>query len=71
MEKPIFGFKDLKVWQKALDFADEVIELTENLNTKYKHFRLIEQIEGSSASVAQNISEGKGRNSDTHGIKCE
>ena len=58
-----FGFKKLKVWQKALDFADMVIDITENLNTEGKHFRLIEQIEASSASIAQNIAEGKGRSS--------
>ena len=58
-----FGFKKLIVWQKALDFADMVIDLTEHLNTSGKHFRLIEQIESSSASVSQNIAEGKGRKS--------
>ena len=56
-----FAFKDLKVWQKSLYFANNVIDLTENLNTNRKHFRLIEQIEASSASVAQNIAEVKGR----------
>lgn len=61
MHKYSFGFKDLLVWQRALAFANKVIELTENLNTDNKHFRLIEQIEASSASVPQNIAEGKGR----------
>ena len=56
-----FGFKDLKVWQKSLHFANEVIELTENLNTSSKHYRLIEQVEAASASIAQNIAEEKGR----------
>ncbi|WP_075590631.1 four helix bundle protein [Labilibacter marinus] len=56
-----FGFKDLLVWQKSLNFANEVIKTTESLNSQKKHFRLIEQIEASSASVAQNIAEGKGR----------
>jgi four helix bundle protein len=56
-----FNFKELKVWQKALSFANNVIELIENLNTNKKHYRLIEQIEASSASVTQNIAEGKGR----------
>ncbi|MGK7393408.1 MAG: four helix bundle protein [Candidatus Cyclobacteriaceae bacterium M3_2C_046] len=45
------------VWQKAIDFADKIIETTENLNTSGKHFRLIEQIESSSTSIAQNISQ--------------
>lgn len=56
-----FGFKELKVWQRAVDFAVDVIDLTENLNTAGKHFRLIEQVEAASASVAANIAEGKGR----------
>ncbi len=61
MSKRQFGFKDLSVWQRALDFANKVIELTESLNSDQKHYRLIEQIEASSASIAQNIAEGKGR----------
>ena len=62
MEKKVhFNFKDLIVWQKAIEFADKVIQMTEGLNTDRKHFRLIEQIESSAASIAQNISEGKGR----------
>ena len=64
-----FGFKDLLVWQKAIEFADKVIELTENLNTNSKHFRLIEQMESAAASVAQNIAEGKGRRTDKEFIQ--
>ncbi len=56
-----FSFKDLQVWQRSLQFADKVIHLTEQLNTQQRHYRLIEQIEAASASVAQNIAEGKGR----------
>ena len=61
--KGSFQFKDLIVWQKALDFADKVLDITENLNTSSKHFRLIEQIEAASASISQNIAEGQGRRS--------
>ena len=46
-----------------MDFTDHVLEITENLNLPKKHYRLIEQAESDSASVAQNIAEGKGRNS--------
>lgn len=60
-KKAHFNFKDLKVWQKAICFVDKIIEITENLHANRKHFRLIEQIEASAASVAQNIAEGKGR----------
>jgi len=61
MKKVYFKFKELIVRQKALEFADQVIQITENLNTDRKHFRLIEQLESSSTSIAQDISEGKGR----------
>ena len=56
-----FAFEELKVYQKALDFAVSVIEILDEIDTPRKHFRLIEQLEASSTSVASNISEGKGR----------
>lgn len=58
-----FGFKDLIVWQKSMDFANDVLEVAAIISTERKHFRLIEQIESASTSVPQNIAEGKGRNS--------
>jgi len=56
-----FAFKKLKVWQKSIDFADKVITQSENLTSKRKHFRLIEQLESSVVSISNNIAEGKGR----------
>jgi len=55
------SYKDLLIWQKSLNFANEIIDMVENLETDRKHFRLIEQIESSSTSIAMNIAEGKGR----------
>ncbi|MBO6573721.1 MAG: four helix bundle protein [Balneola sp.] len=63
MNKKDFAFKDLKVWQRAVDFADYAISFTEGFDTDRKHFRLVEQFELASTSVAMNIAEGKGRNS--------
>jgi four helix bundle protein len=63
MNKKDFAFKDLKVWHRAVDFADYAISLTEKLDTDRKHFRLVEQFESASTSVSMNIAEGKGRNS--------
>ncbi len=57
----VFGFEGLEVWQKAVDFAKKVIDLSERIETNHKHVRLIEQLEASSASVALNIAEGRGR----------
>ncbi len=56
-----FSFEDLEVWQKAIDFADKVIDISEAIQTDRKHFRLIEQLESASTSIAMNIAEGKGR----------
>jgi len=56
-----FAFEELKVYQKALDFAVNVIQTIDEIGAPRKHFRLFEQIESSSTSVASNISEGKGR----------
>jgi four helix bundle protein len=56
-----FAFEELKVYQRALDFAVNVIETIDEMDMPRKHFRLFEQIESSSTSVASNISEGKGR----------
>lgn len=60
-ESTTLGYKDLLVWQKSLDFANTIIDLSENLDTDKKHFRLIDQIEAASMSVPMNIAEGKGR----------
>lgn len=56
-----FGYEDLDVWNKAVEFAVEVIEIVENIPTDRKHYRLLEQVESSSASISMNIAEGKGR----------
>lgn len=56
-----FSFEDLEVWRKAVEFAKGVIELAESVETDRKHFRLIEQLEAASTSIALNIAEGKGR----------
>jgi len=57
----LFSFEDLEVWQKSVDFAKRIIDLSERIKTDHKHLRLIEQLEASSAAIAQNIAEGKGR----------
>lgn len=62
-ELPEFGFKNLRVWQKAIEFVDDSLTIVENLNSNTKHFRLIEQYESAVTSIANNIAEGKGRNS--------
>ncbi len=61
VEESRFGYEDLDVWQKAIDWAVEIISMSASLETDRRHFRLIEQLESASSSVAMNIAEGKGR----------
>jgi four helix bundle protein len=55
------AYKDLAVWQKSMLFANQVIRLTESLETDRKHYRLVDQLEAAATSVPMNIAEGKGR----------
>ena len=57
----LFGYENLDVWNKAVDFAVSVVETVDNISTNRKHYRLLEQIESSSTSVSMNLAEGKGR----------
>lgn len=62
MDKEEFlSYEKLLVWKKAIDWASDVIDLVDTINYNRKHYRLIEQLESSSTSVALNIAEGKGR----------
>ncbi len=51
-----FTFEELKVYQRALDFAVDVIEIIDKIDAPRKHYKLIEQLEASCTSVASNIS---------------
>jgi four helix bundle protein len=57
----IFSFQKLIVWQKAIEFSELVIKVIDKIKAPRNHFRLIEQLESASTSVAMNIAEGKGR----------
>jgi four helix bundle protein len=63
MENCKFSFEDLIVWQKAVEFAEKVMQLTEGMNTDRKHYRVIENCESAAISIASNIAEGNGRRS--------
>ena len=56
-----YSFEDLEVWQRAVQFATDVIRLVEKSFPEKGHYRLIEQLESAATSIAMNIAEGKGR----------
>lgn len=55
--------KELKVWKKAIDFAVNVYELLKEF-PKSEQWGLCSQLQRASSSIAANIAEGAGRNSD-------
>ncbi|KRB57943.1 four helix bundle protein [Flavobacterium sp. Root186] len=56
-------FEKLKIWQKAMDIAVHVYEISSLLPNDEK-FNLIHQIKKCAVSIPSNIAEGSGRNSD-------
>ena len=56
------NFKELKIWQKALDLSVDVYKVTALL-PKEDRYGLISQIKRSAVSIPSNIAEGAGRNS--------
>ena len=56
-----FGYENLEVWQRALEFASRVIHIAESLESSRHHFRLLEQLEAAAVSIPMNLAEGKGR----------
>lgn len=55
-------FRDLKVWQQAIQYAVQVYEFTSQFPGD-ERFGLTLQVRKSSASVSANIAEGYGRGS--------
>jgi four helix bundle protein len=56
------NFEKLKIWQKAMDIAVEVYEISLLLPEDEK-FNLIHQVKKCAVSIPSNIAEGSGRNS--------
>jgi len=57
------SFRDLRVWQQAIELAVQVYKGTEAF-PKYELYGLAQQMRRAAVSIASNIAEGKGRRSD-------
>ena len=53
-------FEDIKAWQKARFFCNEIFVLCEETKLA-KDYKLRDQVNGSSGSIMDNIAEGFGR----------
>ena len=54
-----FRFQDLKIWQAAIQIADELFDVAEDLEKK-RFYRFAEQLRGAAMSAPNNIAEGSG-----------
>ena len=62
METKINSYKDLIVWQKAVDLVVEIYRLTENF-PKSEMYGITSQMRRSAVSIPSNIAEGRRRGS--------
>ena len=58
----MFNFEKLETWQKAINFADLVYEMTRSFPAD-ERFGLTNQMRRAAVSVSSNIAEGTARNS--------
>ena len=57
-----FRFQDLKIWQLAIQIANELFDVADELEQR-KLYRFAEQLRGAGMSMSNNIAEGSGSNS--------
>lgn len=62
------SYKEFVVWQKSMDLAEEVYNLTRRL-PKSETYTLSDQMRRAVISIPSNIAEGQGRNSTKEFIK--
>ncbi len=54
-----FRFQDLKIWQLAIEIANELFDVADDLDQK-KLYRFADQLRGAGMSMSNNIAEGSG-----------
>ncbi|MEX0703289.1 MAG: four helix bundle protein [Planctomycetales bacterium] len=59
---PVQNFRELIVWQKAMDFVTDVYRATADF-PRDERFGLTQQLRGAAVSIPSNVSEGQGRGS--------
>ncbi len=62
------SFKELKVWQKAMDLVTDIYAIT-TIFPQHEQFGITSQIRRSSISIPSNIAEGFGRNSNNEFVR--
>lgn len=57
-----FRFQDLEIWRLAIQIADELFDIADDIEKK-RLYRFAEQLRGSGMSMSNNIAEGSGSSS--------
>jgi four helix bundle protein len=57
-----FRFQDLEIWQLAIEIADELFDIADELERK-RLYRFAEQLRAAGMSMSNNIAEGSGSSS--------
>lgn len=57
-----FRFQDLEIWQMAIEIADNLFDIADDLDKK-RLYRFAEQLRGAGMSMSNNIAEGSGSSS--------
>jgi four helix bundle protein len=60
MGEPVKSFRDLRVWQRAMDLVPQVYRLTQLL-PRHEQYALADQMRRTAVSVPTNIAEGQAR----------
>ena len=63
-----FRYQDLKIWQAAIQIADELFDIADDLEQK-RLYRFAEQLRGAAMSAPNNIAEGSGSSSNKEFIQ--
>jgi hypothetical protein len=59
------NFKNLKIWEKAMDFTNLIYAYCKELPNK-ERYNLINQLNRCSCSIPSNIAEGWGKKTNVH-----
>jgi len=57
-----FRFQDLEIWKLAIQIADDLFDVADELEKK-RLYRFAEQLRGAGMSMSNNIAEGSGSSS--------
>jgi len=68
MSSQVKSYRDLKVWQRSCDLAENVYAITRSF-PKHELYGLVSQMRRAAVSVPSNIAEGAGRQGATEYLR--